>query len=102
MKIKISSRKRNDLLKRREITFTVDHEKTGTPSRSEVRERIAAMTNASIDCVYIRKMETKTGFTVAVGEANIYDSAEQARYTEPGHIVLRNMPKEKAESEGSR
>lgn len=99
MKIKISSRKRNDLLKRREITFTVDHEKTGTPSRIEVREQIAAAMNANIDSVYIRKMETKTGSTVAVGEANIYDSAEQAKYAEPDHIVLRNIPKEKAESE---
>lgn len=99
MKIKISSQKRNDLLKRREITFTVDHEKTGTPSRGEVRERIAARMNANIDCAYIRKMETKTGSTIMAGEANVYDSPEQAKYTEPDHILLRNTPKEKAESE---
>ncbi|MFQ6095303.1 MAG: 30S ribosomal protein S24e [Candidatus Bathyarchaeia archaeon] len=97
MKIEISSQKRNDLLKRREITFTVVHEKTGTPSRLEIRERIAAMMNADIGSVYIIKMETKTGSTVTVGEANVYDSAEQAKYTEPDHIVSRNVPKEKEE-----
>lgn len=99
MKVKISSRKRNDLLKRRETKFTVEHEGTGTPSRIGIREQIAAMMKADINCVYIGKMETKTGSTVAAGEANVYDSVEQARHTEPEHIVLRNMPKEEGESE---
>jgi len=99
MKIKILSQKRNDLLKRKEITFIVTHEKAGTPRRLEVREQIAAMMNANIDCVYIKKMETKTGTNITVGEANIYDSVEQAKYTEPEHIVLRNTPKEKPSEE---
>ena len=99
MKVKISSQKRNDLLKRREVKFTVGHEGAGTPSRIETREQIASMMNADINCVYIGKMETKTGSTVAVGEANVYDSLDQARYTEAEHIVLRNVPKEKGESQ---
>jgi ribosomal protein S24E len=28
-----------------------------------------------------------------VGEANVYDSAEQAKMTEPKYIILRNSPK---------
>ena len=34
---------------------------------------------------------------IAVGEANAYDSIEQAKLLEPKHIVARNAPPEKAE-----
>jgi ribosomal protein S24E len=47
--------------------------------------------------VYVRKVETKTGTMIAVGEANAYDSIEQAKLLEPKHIVARNAPPEKAE-----
>lgn len=97
MKIKISSRRRNELLNRREITFEILHEKGGTPSRLEVREQIATLLGTRIDCVYVKKMETRTGSLVTVGEANVYDSDEQAKYTEPDYIVSRNMPKEKSQ-----
>lgn len=97
MKIKISSRRRNELLNRREITFEILHEKGGTPSRLEVREQIVALLGTRIDCVYVKKMETRTGSLVTVGEANVYDSDEQAKYTEPDYIVSRNMPKEKSQ-----
>ncbi len=100
MNIKILSQKRNHLLKRREITFESVHEKGGTPSRFEVREQLAAILNANIDCVYIKKIETKTGSTVTVGEANVYDSVEQAKYAEPDYIISRNEPKEKTEEGG--
>lgn len=97
MKIKVLSRRRNDLLKRRELTFEVFHEKGGTPSRLEVREKLAGTLSANADTVYIKKMETKTGSTITLGEANVYDSLEQAEYAEPDHIISRNMPKEERE-----
>jgi ribosomal protein S24E len=42
-------------------------------------------------------METKTGTMIAVGEANAYDSIEQAKFVEPKHIIARNTPPEKKE-----
>lgn len=97
MKTKISSRRRNELLNRREIAFEILHERGGTPSRLEVREQLASMLGANIDCVFIKKMETKTGSGATIGEANIYDSVEQAKYTEPDYIISRNIPKEKSQ-----
>jgi len=97
METKISSRTRNDLLKRRELTFEIVHEKGGTVPRAEVREQLAAVLKANIDCVYIKRMETKTGSRVTVGEANVYDSIEEAKYTEPDHIVSRNMPRQESQ-----
>lgn len=98
MKIKIVSQQYNPLLKRKEIVFEVDHvESRGTPPRLEVREKLASKLKTGLELVYVRKMETKTGTMVAMGEANAYESVEQARFLEREHIVARNVPPEKPE-----
>jgi ribosomal protein S24E len=98
MKVKIVSKKHNPLLKRKEVVFEVEHADTrGTPPRLEVRKELASKLKTKLDLVYVRKVETKTGTMIAVGEANAYDSIEQAQLLEPKHIVARNTPPEKAE-----
>ncbi|MGW8288954.1 MAG: 30S ribosomal protein S24e, partial [Candidatus Bathyarchaeia archaeon] len=43
MKLKIVSKEKNPLIKRTEITFSLEHDQTGgTPSRTEVRKQLAA------------------------------------------------------------
>lgn len=98
MKIAIENKRRNELLKRIEVKFSINHEGNGTPSRMEIRRQVAGMLDASEERVYINKFETKTGSMSAFGEANIYDSAEKAKYTEPEYIILRNTPKEENEA----
>ena len=98
MKVKITSKKRNPLLKRREVVFRADHKDVGsTPPRLDVRKELASMLKSDLELVYVKKMETKTGTMVATGEANAYDSAEHARLVEPGHIIERNKLPEKPE-----
>ncbi len=98
MKVKIVSKEYNPLLKRNEIIFEVEHaDIRGTPPRFEVRKELASKLKTKLDLVYVRKVETKTGTMIAVGEANAYDSIEQAELLEPQHIVARNAPPEKAE-----
>ncbi|MCK4952266.1 30S ribosomal protein S24e [Candidatus Bathyarchaeota archaeon] len=100
MKVEISSKERNPLLKRMEITFKVNHEETGgTPQRFEVRKILAKILNKDIQLMYIKRMETKTGTMTAFGSANIYDSTEQAKLVESKHILQRNIPPEKANGE---
>jgi len=102
MKVEIIHKHRNELLKRNELRFSVDHGSSGTPSRIEVRKKLADTLNVEVERVYLRKVETRTGGMIAIGEANIYDSVEQAKYVEPEYIVLRNTPKsEKEEKEGA-
>ena len=96
--MKITSKEYNPLLKRKEITFEVNHEKTGgTPARLDVRKELATALKLDIDLVYIKKMTTKTGTRIAVGTANAYDSAEQAKLVESKHILVRNTPLKKPE-----
>jgi small subunit ribosomal protein S24e len=95
MEIKITRQQYNPLLKRKEITFKVeDIQTTGTYSRLEVRKTLAAMLKTSIEAVYVKRVETKTGTMTVTGEANIYDVAEQAKIIEPQYIITRNTPKE--------
>ncbi|MDH5449846.1 MAG: 30S ribosomal protein S24e [Candidatus Bathyarchaeota archaeon] len=100
MKIKVTSQQHNPLLKRKEIVFEVNHEETkGTPSRLEIRKKLAEKLKANIELLYVRKVETKTGTMLAVGEANLYESPEQVKLVEPEHIITRNMPPEKPTEE---
>jgi ribosomal protein S24E len=99
MKLKIVSKEQNPLMKRNEVTFRVEHAQTGgTPTRVEVRKQLATLLKTDLDLVYVKQLETKTGTMVAIGEANAYDSVEQAKLVEPEHIIARNaIPEEKPE-----
>jgi len=100
MEVKIITQKANPLLKRKEIQFHVEHDKTGsTPPKQEIRKAVAAALKANIDLVFIKKFETETGMHTAVGLANIYDSTEQAKLIEPHYIIKRNIPPEKPKEE---
>jgi small subunit ribosomal protein S24e len=93
VKIKVINNQRNELLKRNEVKFSVDHVEAGTPSRAEVKQKLAANLDVDAQKIIIKKYKTKTGSMVAEGEANVYDSAEQANKTEPKYIIKRNIPK---------
>lgn len=95
MEVKVTSQKENPMLKRKEISFQVEHAQTGhTPSRTEVRKAIAAITKAHESVVLVRKFETKTGTQTAIGLANIYETVEQAKLIEPKYVIKRNNPPE--------
>ncbi len=98
MQITITQQQYNPLLKRKEIAFTINHSQTrGTPTRLEVRNALADMLKTKAEVVYIKSIKTKTGTMTAMGEANAYDSLEQAQRVEPQYIIERNQPKEKKE-----
>ena len=95
MEVKIVSEKENPLLKRREVHFQVEHHEAGsTPSRFDVKKAVATALKKDAELVFIKKFETKTGTRIAFGAANVYDSVEQARFTEPEYIKKRNSPPE--------
>jgi len=98
MKVSITSKQQNNLMKRKEVSFSVDHSDIGgTPARAEVSNQLASLLKAKRELVYITNMQTKTGTMTTVGNANVYDSVEQAKNLEPKHIIARNAVPEKAE-----
>lgn len=96
MKIKILSQKYNPLLKRTEVVFELNHSQEGaTIPRLDLRRDLAGILKTKPNLVLVEKVETKTGTMVAIGEANTYETLEQAKLVEPKHIVARNSPPEK-------
>lgn len=98
MEVTITQQQYNPLLKRKEITFTVDHQQIkGTPTRLQVRNALADMLKTKPETVFVRRIATKAGTMIATGEANAYDSVEHANRIEQKYIIARNTPKEKKE-----
>ncbi len=100
MEVKIVSTKKNSLLKRREVSFTVDQEPKGkTPQRLEVKKAIASELKIKEELVFIKEMKTMTGTNTAIGVANAYETLEQAIFIEPEYIRKRNSPPEEKKEE---
>ncbi|MHA1298104.1 MAG: 30S ribosomal protein S24e [Candidatus Helarchaeota archaeon] len=99
MSINIISEKKNVLLKRKEITFEIEHEKKSTPTRYEIRKKIAAQLNAPLENTYIKSLKSKFGLPRTIGVARIYESEERAKLLEPKHIIKRNKEKKQKKEE---
>lgn len=100
MKVNIISEENNPLLKRKELTLSIEHiQNGGTPTRLEVSKQIASLLKTNPQLVYVKNLETKTGTMIAIGEANVYNSIEQAKLVEPKHIIARNKLPEKPKTQ---
>ena len=102
MQVKIDSIKDNPLLKRKEVGFTIaSGPKEKTPPRLEVKKAVAMEMKIGDDVVFIKRMRTKTGTSITVGVANVYQSVNQAKLVEPEYIRKRNSPPEKPKEEAT-
>lgn len=102
MQVKIDSIKDNSLLKRKEVGFTIiSGPKEKTPQRLEVKKAVATEMKLGDDVVFIKRMRTKTGTSITVGIANVYQSVNQAKLVEPEYIRKRNSPLEKSKEEAT-
>ena len=90
MEITITERKENPVLKREEITFTIDHDGEKTPSRDVIASKLAAIVNSDKDRTILKKIQTQFGKHESLGFANLYSTKEEAMNLEPKHILKRN------------
>ncbi len=93
-KIEILQSEHNPLTKRKEIEFRINHPKSGTPNRYELKQKLAALETADEGLVFVKKIQTIFGKRYVVGRANIYDDQENADKFEPTYLKIRNLPKE--------
>ncbi|MEX2721688.1 MAG: 30S ribosomal protein S24e [Candidatus Wukongarchaeota archaeon] len=98
MEIEVIKDKKNPLLYRQEISFIIHHAEEATPSRYDVRKKIAAKFNTDIERTYIRSILSEYGSATSKGEASIYDTPELGEKIEEEHIRKRNQPKETKEA----
>jgi len=84
----------NPLLKRKELAVEVDHENASSPTRTSLREAVAAKYSTKLDNVFVLDIETRTGGQLATCQVQVYDDAETAKKIVPKHIQVRNLPSE--------
>jgi small subunit ribosomal protein S24e len=96
--LKITGDRRNELLKRRELSFTLGY--TGsTPSRSEVMGKVCAILNLDEKKVVLDSVKTRFGERIMVGIARVYDDEQTLARTERPYLTERGKPKAKEGAE---
>ncbi|MCS7143904.1 MAG: 30S ribosomal protein S24e [Archaeoglobaceae archaeon] len=101
MEIRVEAERYNPLLKRKEMHLRIGFNGK-TPSRTEIREKIAGLMNAELNRVVLDYIKTEFGKREARVYAKIYDSPEALKAIEERHILERNFPElrvEKKEAE---
>ncbi|MCX8158528.1 MAG: 30S ribosomal protein S24e [Candidatus Diapherotrites archaeon] len=74
MELEILERNKNPLLQREEIIFKTFSEKT--PSRKEIKSKLAALLDKEENLIIIDKIENKFGSKEIEGFAKVYNSKE--------------------------
>ena len=98
MDIKILKDKKNALLNRRELDFIVKYEGS-TPSRNDIRNKLAAMLNAPLELLVIQRIKTEYGMQEGKGYAKLYEDATRMKEVELEYVLKRNATPG-AETEG--
>lgn len=94
MDIEISEKKQNPLLARWEVRFVVQHANEKTPTRDQVREKLAAQLNSKKGNVVVDSMKSAYGKGATKGYARIYETPEVLAKNEPHFMLKRNKLEE--------
>ena len=99
MDIKVVKDKKNSLLNRRELDFVVKYEGS-TPSRNDVRNKLAAMLNAPLELLVLQRIKTEYGMQESKGYAKLYEDADRMKQVEQAYVLKRNaVPGSETEGE---
>jgi small subunit ribosomal protein S24e len=98
MDINITEDRNNAILNRREVNFNVTFEGV-TPSRKDVKLRLAAMLNSPAELVIVQSIDNMFGKQQAAGYAKIYGDEGVMKSTEKEYMIKRNeLPAEEPEA----
>ena len=89
MDIRIIKDKKNLLLNRRELDFVLRYEGS-TPSRNDVKNKLAAMLNAPLELLVVQRIKTEYGMQEAKGYAKFYEDAARMKEVELEYVLKRN------------
>ena len=91
MELQIIKDKTNPQLKRRDASIKIISK--GTPSRIEVKNKLAALANSKPELIVIERLESKFGKQEVFGEASIYETEERLKQIAHKHLLVRGVPK---------
>ncbi|MDM7274914.1 MAG: 30S ribosomal protein S24e [Thermoprotei archaeon] len=88
--MEVESDRYNPLIGRREIVLKVNHLLKSTPSRRDLRARLAEVYRVDASRVYVRSIFTRYGSGESRVRVHVYDGVERALAFEPKYIIERN------------
>jgi small subunit ribosomal protein S24e len=91
MELEIIKEKTNPMLKRREVSLRIKNKRT--PSRIEVKNKLAALANSRPELIIIERLNTVFGKQEVIGTASIYESEERLKQLAHKHLIARDAPK---------
>ncbi|WP_319506864.1 30S ribosomal protein S24e [uncultured Methanolobus sp.] len=89
MDIKIIKDKNNALLNRRELDLKVKFD-GATPSRNDVKGKLAAMLTVPLELVIVQKMDNEFGRQELKGYVKIYEDEARMKQVEEAYVLERN------------
>jgi small subunit ribosomal protein S24e len=98
MEILVERENQNPLLKRKEIHFKLKYD-SQTPSRSDVRQKLAGLFSVNVDNVIVEYIKPEFGKSEASCYAKIYDTVDDLKAIEAKHIIKRNIKEAEEKSE---
>lgn len=90
VEVEIEHEKENELMNRREISLSVDHEGEETPARDTLTNEVANLVNASKGEIIIDKIEPEYGKGKSNVEVRVYDDKESAKKYERRYFQERD------------
>ena len=97
MELKVSSKDEQPLFSRTELLAKIAFDST-TPSRSEIRKKVAEAVKADESCVAITGIKNDFGSKSASLTVHVYKSKDDLEKYESSVVKQRHAPKKKAEN----
>ncbi|MCW3134891.1 MAG: 30S ribosomal protein S24e [Methanophagales archaeon] len=93
MEVEITEEKENQLLRRKEVFFRLNHEEErgASPSRDQARDVLIKKLRCNPNLLVIDRMRTEFGKRETVGYAKVYEDGDRLREIEREHIIKRNF-----------
>lgn len=91
MELQIIKDKTNPLLKKREVSIKINNK--GTPSRIDIKNKLAAMANSKPELIVIEHLDTVFGKQEVLGTVSIYQTEERLKQLAHQHLLARGIPK---------
>ncbi|MCE8423215.1 MAG: 30S ribosomal protein S24e [Candidatus Methanoperedens sp.] len=95
MELQIIQDKTNPLLKKREILIKINNK--GTPSRIDIKNKLAAMANSKPELIVIEHLDTVFGKQEVIGTVSVYQNEERLKQLVHQHLLARGAPKQSEE-----
>lgn len=93
MELEIKKERETPLLSRKRFTFEVSY-KGATPSRKDIRDKVADKVKANKELTVIRHVYTRYGTEQAKVIAHVYDKKEELDRLEDKKMMKKHAPKE--------